>query len=369
VGKQFHFGGEAQREGIPRPVTIEPATLVEIVKLSDPAQCLYDVLVKDSNSAYENDTLLNIKQDDLKPIAPVSMSRCKFENVAGNKVYLNGNIPLALDGTDDLDKNVDLVDVEATVIEGIPGIKPNPCLYKLEITSGEHEDKKTTNTVPEERLSKLRRHGSPPPPPPTTTTTTTPPPPPGVIKRAKISSLDQLNKGGPTGREIIHLAGQKYYIDYDKEARKRRSEIFSKTGSSKKLTDDEQKLLDAIGITENTYDSLKQHLADFFNTLPSCQSSSQMITNRKCETAYYIIWSVLLKARQETQQKMNENAAGGISETETYMLSAATDAMSGVPGKKNLSENDSTGIMAIIQKIESELAEIKTTLDTAKAKR
>jgi hypothetical protein len=51
------------------------------------------------------------------------------------------------------------------------------------------------------------------------------------------------------------------------------------------------------------------------------------------------------------------------------MLSAATDAMSGVPGKANLSTNDKTGIMAIIKQIESELSDIKTRLNTAKNKK
>jgi len=294
-GQQFLFEGEASVRGKGLPEEIEEGTVVEIEAISDPERCLYNVLVKETEGAQEGETLLNIKQEDLKPI---------------------------------------------------PSDDPPP---------------PTTQ----------------PPPPPTTqaplTTaqTSADPQAPGtksVIKRAKISSIDQLNKGGPTGREIIHLAGQKYYIDYDKESRARRSDIFDKNVTTKKLTDDEQKLLDAIGVTENTKTSLKPHLAEFFNKLPFCQSSSQMITNRKCETAYYIIWSVLLKARQAAQQKINESASG-LSDKETHMLSAATDAMSGVPGKSNLSANDKTGIMAIIKQIESELSDIKTRLNAAKNKK
>ena len=93
-----------------------------------------------------------------------------------------------------------------------------------------------------------------------------------------------------------------------------------------------------------------------------------MITNRKCETAYYIIWSVLLKARQASQKVINSTSTSSLTDTETYMLSAATDAMSGVPGK-SISENDSTGIMAIIKQIEAELADIKTKLEAAKNKK
>lgn len=377
-GQRLNLVGKVNVEGFSKRIEFEEGTEVIVDDIANAATCLYNVIIKetDDGEEYIDKKATDVEQTKLSlptggpppppPPPPDEMSICKFQNTANNKVYLNGSIPLAEEDTEDLDSNVDLIDVEATVIDSTPVKKPNPCLYTLEILSGDYANRKTTKTVTEASISNTKVHGEPPPPavvtPPAVGTG------PSVIRRAKISSVDQLNKGGPTGRELIHLAGQKYYIDYDKEARKRRAEIFSKAGSKQVLKGDEPKLLEAIGLTDDTRAELSPHLAEFFNTLPSCQTSSQMITNRKCETAYYIIWSVLLKARQASQKALNSTSATSLTDTETYMLSAATDAMSGVPGK-SISENDSTGIMAIIKQIETELADIKTKLEAAKNKK
>ena len=127
------------------------------------------------------------------------------------------------------------------------------------------------------------------------------------------------------------LSGRSFYIDYDKAARARRKAIF--TGSTTEaLTETENELLSTVGIVDETRDSLKPYLHDFFNALPSCQNTTTMMTSRKCEIAYYVMWSVLLKARQDVQRKIDDARVAGLPDNEVYQMEACVKAISDVKG-------------------------------------
>ena len=174
----------------------------------------------------------------------------------------------------------------------------------------------------------------------------------------------EIPEGEPTTSETINITGRKFEIRYDKANRARRAEVF--TGKSKKkLTETEEEVLKAIGITKDTRNELLPYLADFFNSLPSCQSSSQMLTNRRCEIAYYIMWSVLLKARQATQAKIDEQEKAGITDLDTHQIAASVDAMSSIKttiSGQNHSEH--MEIIDIVTRIENNLKEVKTAVNS-----
>jgi len=130
----------------------------------------------------------------------------------------------------------------------------------------------------------------------------------------------------------VTLSGRSFYIDYDKAARTRRKAFFTGNPTSETLTDTENELLATVGIVDETRESLKTYLPDFFNALPSCQNTTTMMTSRKCEIAYYVMWSVLLKARQDVQRKIDDARVAGLPDNEVYQMEACVKAISDVKG-------------------------------------
>jgi hypothetical protein len=133
---------------------------------------------------------------------------------------------------------------------------------------------------------------------------------------------------GPTGpnRLPIKLAGRDYYIDYDGSAQCRRKAFFC-GDTNFTLTDQEDTLLKSIGIEDETRKNLAPYLYDFFEALPNCQTTTQMLTSARCEVAYYVMWSVLLKARQDVKRKIDEGHKNGMSDPETHQTAARIDAI------------------------------------------
>lgn len=174
----------------------------------------------------------------------------------------------------------------------------------------------------------------------------------------------KIPEGEPSGKETIKITGRTYELDFDLKNRKRRADIFS-GNSSKQLTEQEEELMKAIGITGSTKTELMPYLADFFNSLPKCHSSSQMLTNSRCEIAYYIMWSVLLKARQATQKKIEADNDSGITDIETQQIAASVDALSSIKGSpiNNQNHREHMQIIDIVTRIETNLKEVKQAVD------
>jgi hypothetical protein len=145
----------------------------------------------------------------------------------------------------------------------------------------------------------------------------------------------------------VTLSGRSFYIDYDKAARARRKAVFSGRSTSETLTDTENELLSTVGIVDETRESLKTYLSDFFNALPSCQNTTTMMTSRKCEIAYYVMWSVLLKARQDVQRKIDDARVAGLPDNEVYQMEACVKAISDV--KANRCKDDEKTLEVITE--------------------
>ena len=168
----------------------------------------------------------------------------------------------------------------------------------------------------------------------------------------------------PMGRVAVSLSGRSFFINYDKAARARRKTIFTSSGSSSttKLTDEEEELLETVGIVDETRDSLKTYLPDFFNALPSCQNTTTMMTSRKCEIAYYVMWSVLLKARQDVQRKIDDARVANLPDREVYQLEARLNAISNIKGDGSKSSNTAVAISNLAKQSHDEHAELEKVL-------
>ena len=196
------------------------------------------------------------------------------------------------------------------------------------------------------------------------------------------SEDDDPTSNVPMGREEVSLSGRSFFINYDKSARARRKAAFTGTGSSK-LTGDEEELLETVGIVDETRDSLKTYLPDFFNALPSCQNTTAMMTSRKCEIAYYVMWSVLLKARQDVQRKIDDARVANLPDREIYQLEARLNAISNIKGDGsnpdkaavaavgNLakqSHDEHAEIETVLKRIDGKIDVIKTNVDVLKGR-
>jgi len=187
----------------------------------------------------------------------------------------------------------------------------------------------------------------------------------------------------PNGREKIKLTGREFYIEYSKPERARRSQALLTPGTGAELTGDEKELLETIGITDTTREAVKPYLPDFFNALPSCQSTTTLMTSRKCEVAYYIMWSVLLKARQDVQRKIDTARVAGLSDKAVYQMEARLNAMSNVKGTGSIgdktfaalgehakqSHEEHMHIEEILGRIEGKIDVLKTDVNVVKAKK
>ena len=150
----------------------------------------------------------------------------------------------------------------------------------------------------------------------------------GPLSDCTLMDFCEPGATGPTGpnRVPVKLAGRDYYIDYDGPAQCRRKAVFC-GDATVALTDQEDNLLKSIGIEGETRQNLAPYLYDFFEAVPNCQTTTQMLTSARCEVAYYVMWSVLLKARQDVKRKIDEGHKNGMSDPETHQTAARIDAI------------------------------------------
>jgi hypothetical protein len=195
-------------------------------------------------------------------------------------------------------------------------------------------------------------------------------------KKAKSTHVFDQFTGNFKDTEEITLSGSKYFIRYDKESRERRREIFLNNDDKLTLTDAEKELLDNIGITDDTYNAVRMYLFDFFEALPNCQSSIAILTNRQCEVSYYILWSVLLKARQDVQRKIDEQTSQGLIDSkllqyEARLKSMTTRGLITNNAKKPCDANhgEHMEITNMIKRLEGKLDSVKTKVDTLKSQK
>ena len=132
----------------------------------------------------------------------------------------------------------------------------------------------------------------------------------------------------------INIAGATFHIRYDAKSKQRRKKIFlTKDGKYDDLTTPEKELLVHLCIAnsedeaDDTYDAVRMYLYDFFEALPNCQSSAAILSNRQCEVSYYVLWSVLLKARQDVQRKIDEATSQSLIDSKLLQYQARLKSM------------------------------------------
>jgi hypothetical protein len=130
----------------------------------------------------------------------------------------------------------------------------------------------------------------------------------GTSQNNSFKTTRQINQltGKIMDTEEINIAGKIFFIRYDEPSRNRRKDIFLNNSVKRKLTDNERHLLEHLSITGSTYDAVKMYLYDFFESLPFCQTTGAILSKRRCEVAHHLLWSVLLKARQDVQRKIDD---------------------------------------------------------------
>jgi len=139
--------------------------------------------------------------------------------------------------------------------------------------------------------------------------------------------------GGP---KDIRLMGRTYTIYYDQGSKDRRKAYFTQGQGS--LEQPEEDILSNYGITGDARKSVMMFLPDFFDALPSCTGTTQLLVNRRCEVAYYVLWSILLKARQETQKVIDENKKKDkLIDKDTYQIEERLQAFSGIKSSSGTS--------------------------------
>lgn len=91
--------------------------------------------------------------------------------------------------------------------------------------------------------------------------------------------------------------------------------------TSAKLTDDEIRILQSLGIDDEMQNRLKSELPAFFAQLPECQTDTELILSTKCEIPYYVVWTTLFKNKIATDERITAHAAAHppVSDLETAM--------------------------------------------------
>jgi hypothetical protein len=104
---------------------------------------------------------------------------------------------------------------------------------------------------------------------------------------------------------VIELYGRPFLIGYDAVEHARRVDYFRGEGGN--LTDEETRLLEALGIDEQVMESLRPHMAQFFQDIAKCHSDPGVILSKNCELPFYILWNVLFMDETERQRRIRDS--------------------------------------------------------------
>lgn len=125
---------------------------------------------------------------------------------------------------------------------------------------------------------------------------------------------------------VIHLANKTFRIFVSENDKQRRIQ-YSKEEPGVDLTAEEREILTSLGVDPILEKALRPYLAEFFNTLPNCNTDSKLILNKECETAHYVIWSTLFNMKKDTKARLEENKEKypGGTDLNVAMIGALTD--------------------------------------------
>lgn len=74
--------------------------------------------------------------------------------------------------------------------------------------------------------------------------------------------------------------------------------------ASSDLKAEERIILDSIGIDSILEKQLASYLPEFFDSLPKCSTDTQMMLNKDCETAYYVLWATMYAAHKKLKERI-----------------------------------------------------------------
>lgn len=72
------------------------------------------------------------------------------------------------------------------------------------------------------------------------------------------------------------------------------------------LLDEEKRLLDDLRIDYDFQENHAYDLYEFFKTLPNCQTSTALSLNAGCNTAHYILFSILFEAERKAREEFEK---------------------------------------------------------------
>ncbi len=70
------------------------------------------------------------------------------------------------------------------------------------------------------------------------------------------------------------------------------------------LKKEEKEILKALGFDIDLLKQLGAYLPDFFDSLPSCSTDTAMLLKKDCETAYFVLWSVMFAAQNVLNERI-----------------------------------------------------------------
>jgi uncharacterized low-complexity protein len=116
------------------------------------------------------------------------------------------------------------------------------------------------------------------------------------------------------------------------------------------LTIDEINILKALGIYGNGLKSLAPYMSTFFESLPNCSSDTNLMLKKECDTAFYVLWSVLFAAQQRAEKALQENKnthdyLSDIDMAQTGAIVTSIDTL--FPEKRTFSSKDIMKIFTI----------------------
>jgi hypothetical protein len=171
--------------------------------------------------------------------------------------------------------------------------------------------------------------------------------------------------------------GRTYTIYYDKASKERRRAYFTQGQGS--LETAEEDILSNYGITLDARKSVTMFLPEFFEALPTCTGTTALLINKRCEVAYYVLWSILLKARQETQKIIDANKTKDkLLDKETYQMEERLKAFSGIKKGSQTAElkaiaelrdmdhKEHTDIENMIKSLDEKLSHTESSLEEMK---
>jgi glucan-binding YG repeat protein len=113
--------------------------------------------------------------------------------------------------------------------------------------------------------------------------------------------------------DVVMIANKSYTIKQSMSDRIRRRKYFlmyngtAPSSASATLTEEENQLLNDLGIDSKMITSLKFYLATFFDNLYMCSNDSSIILRKDCNIPYYVLWSIMFANKEATDKRIREN--------------------------------------------------------------